>query len=581
MYSWIKISMVGLSSLLLGFMPVNEPALESATLSPIKNTYPKNYFRSPLDIPLYLSGSFGELRPNHFHSGLDIKTNAKEGYPIYAIADGYISRIRVQASGFGYALYLTHPNGYVSVYAHIKTYSPLIAREAKKKQYEKESFEIDEQYNLFNGIKVKKGDIIALSGNSGSSGGPHLHFEIRDEKTETTINPILFGIPVEDNIKPVFSGLYIYPVRGGMVNNSTARLKVPLIGQNGSYKANTAIRVQGKIGFAIEAYDKHNGSKNSNGLYSTELLLDGKAIYYADLEKFPFSETKFINSYLDYSEKMKSGKSIQKTFVDDGSTLSIYKNVVNHGFVFFNDTNTHTLAYIVTDAHGNTSTLNFSVKAEKAVSAPTKTPYTPGKTFAFQKDNKFTNSSVEVKIPAYSLYDTLSFEYGVSPRLAGTYSNLYAIHNKYTPLNNPIQLSIKADESILPYKDKAIIVNEKKRAQGGVWKEGWVSTSIKTFGNYCIAIDTVPPSIKPITIADGKNMAMNSAILIRIGDNLSGVKTYKASIDGKWALMAFDGKSGLLSHYFDELTGPGKHDFELILTDYKDNVKVYNATFFR
>lgn len=581
MYSWIKTITIGLSSLLLGFIPVNKHALEPATFSNLKNTYPKNYFRSPLDIPLYLSGSFGELRPNHFHSGLDIKTNAKEGYPIYAIADGYISRIRIQTSGFGYALYITHPNGYVSVYAHIKTYSPLIAREAKKQQYDKESFEIDEQYNLFNGIKVKKGDIIALSGNSGSSGGPHLHFEIRDEKTEITLNPVLFGIPIADNIKPIFSGLYVYPVRGGLANNSATRIKVPFTGQNGVYKASGSITAQGKIGFAIEAYDKHDGSKNSNGLYSTELLLDEKVIYYADLEKFLFSETKFINAYLDYAEKMKSGKNIQKTFVDDGNALSIYKNVVNHGFVFFNDTATHKLTYIITDAHGNTSTLNFSVKAEKATAPPTKTPFVAGKTFAFQKENKFSTGSVELKIPAYSLYDTLNFEYSVAPKLAGTYSNLHAIHNKYTPLHNSIQLSIKADESILPYKDKAIIVNEKRRAQGGVWKEGWVSTSIKTFGNYCIAIDTVPPSIKPITIADGKNMAMNSAILIRIGDNLSGVKTYTATIDGKWALMAFDGKSGLLSHYFDELTGPGKHDFELILTDYKDNVKVYNATFFR
>lgn len=580
MITWIKTSLIVLSACLLGSLAPENP-LPVQKSKEGKNTYPKNYFRSPLDIPIYLSGSFGELRPNHFHSGLDIKTNAKEGYPVYAVADGYVSRIRVQTSGFGYAIYITHPNGYVSVYGHLKNYNYVIGREAKKKQYDKESFEIDETYSFINGIKVNKGDLIAYSGNSGSSGGPHLHFEIRDEKTEETINPVLLGIPVTDNIKPVFTALYLYPVKGGQVNKSSNRYKAPLQIVNGVYTCTAPINVKGKIGFAISAYDKHNGSANSNGLYSTTLMLDGKMIYYADLERFPFDETRYINSYIDYSEKLKSGKDIQKSFVDDGSKLSIYENVQNQGFVFFDDTLTHRVQYIITDAHGNTSILNFSVKSAKADGPPSKTPFTPGKTLPFQKDNKVTLPGIEVKIPAYTLYDTIDFTYEVQAQPAGGFSPMHVVHTKYTPLNNPIQLSIKANDDALPYKDKLIIVNEKKRSQGGVWKDGWVNTSTKTFGNFYIAIDTLPPAIKPITIAEEKNMAMNSAILLRISDNLSGVKSYRASIDGQWVLMAFDGKSGLLSHQFDERTGPGKHDFELTVIDFKDNIKTYKAVFFR
>lgn len=546
-----------------------------------KVVYPQNYFRSPLDIPLYLSGSFGELRPNHFHSGLDIKTNAKEGYPVYAIADGYVSRIRVQTVGFGNSIYVTHPNGYVSVYAHLKSYAPKIAAEAKRKEYEKESFEMDEMYSEPTGIKVRKGELIAFTGNTGSSGGPHLHFEIRDAITEVTINPALFGMPIEDNIKPVFTGAYVYPTKGGTVNGQPLRVRLPVTGQLGYYRATEVVKVKGKIGFGIEAYDMHNGSRNHNGLYSTDLRIDGKTVFYADLEKFGFDETRYINSFIDYGERIRTKKDIQKSFVDDGNKLSIYKNVDKQGFVFFNDTATHKVEYIVRDAHGNVSTLSFSVKAENGARPPLNTPFKPGITFPFQKENSFKNAEIDVRIPAYSLYDTIDFEYASGAKPANAYSKIHHIHNKYIPIQIPVELSIMADNSIIPYKDKAVIVNERKRSQGGNWVDGFVKTTIKEFGSFYVTLDTIAPSIKPITIAEGKNMALNAAILIRIGDNLAGVKSYTAKIDGQWRLMSFDAKSGVLAHYFDERTAEGKHYFELTITDYKQNTSTYSATFYR
>ncbi len=581
-YSWLKIACSGLGLVSFSFLPITiKEKVHVGKFSNLALGYPTDYFRSPLDIPLYLSGSFGELRPNHFHSGIDIKTNAKEGYSVYAVADGYVSRIRIQASGFGNAIYITHPNGFVSVYAHLKNYNWAIGKEAKKKQYEKESFEIDEHYTVATGLRVSKGNLIAYSGNSGSSGGPHLHFEIRDEKTEMTLNPALFGMPIQDDIKPTIAGLYIYPVKGGMVNRTAARLRIPLTIANGLYSTAIPIRVKGKIGFGIEAIDKHNGSSNSNGLYSVELKWDGKVIYYANFEKFSFSETKAINSYLDYYEKLKSGKDIQKSFVDDGNSLSIYKSLVNKGFVFVNDTNTHQVDYVLVDAHKNKTLLSFTVKGELADGPALGTSFTLGKTFAYQKENTFSTELVQVKVPANSLYDTIDFDYTTSAAAAGSYSITHHIHTKYTPLQYPAEVAIKVNSDALAYKDKLIMVNEKNRSQGGTWKEGWVVANIKNFGNFYIVADTVPPTIKPITINDGKNMSLNSAILIRIGDNLSGVKSYRATIDGKWTLMAFDGKSGILSHYFDERTIAGEHKFELELIDYKNNTSKYAASFYR
>ena len=338
------------------------------------NKYPITDFRQPLDImPPALAGSFGEIRGNHFHSGIDFRTNQREGYPVYAVADGYISRLRVQNSGFGQALYLNHPNGYTTVYGHLQRFAPKIAAVLKNLEYEQKSFEIDE-FPEATLIPVRKGEVIAWSGNRGSSGGPHLHFEIRDTKTEETINPQFFGINIPDNIPPVIHSLYVYRLNGKTFNESTSKQAIGITGASGKYKALAPVSLTGEVGFGIVVTDRHNGLSGTNGVYSIQLELDGKMIYTSALERFSFENSKAINSHIDYPTYINTKRSIQKSFVDPGNPLKIYSGLVNGGKINFNDGASHQLRYIITDSKGNASILPFTVNAGTAPNAPSNIP---------------------------------------------------------------------------------------------------------------------------------------------------------------------------------------------------------------
>jgi len=236
--------------------------------------YPKDYFRSPLDIPLLLSGNFGELRNNHFHSGLDIKTQGVEGQKVYAVADGFVSRIRIMPIGYGKIIYITHPNGYTSAYAHLQQFKGELAKEVKRYQYANETFEMD-YYPPDTLLKVKKGDVVALSGNSGSSGGPHLHFEIRETVSEYAVNPLLFGFDIKDDVKPVIKSISVFPLNDtSYVNNRNATQEFGIIGSNGNYQLsnNVIITAYGQIGVGINTYDQQSGASNQNGVYSIMLF---------------------------------------------------------------------------------------------------------------------------------------------------------------------------------------------------------------------------------------------------------------------------------------------------------------------
>lgn len=548
------------------------------------NKYPLVDFRSPLDIvPPALAGSFGELRANHFHSGMDYRTNQREGYPVYAIADGYISRLRVQNSGFGLALYINHPNGYTSVYGHLQRFGPKIAPQVKAIQYQKKSYEIDEFPNA-QFIPVRKGDLIAYTGNTGSSGGPHLHFEIRDTKTEATINPLLFGLEIQDNIPPMIHSMYVYRLNKKPFNEFTPKQYFQVIGAGGTYHLNkvNTIHLDGEVGFGIITTDKHNGASGTNGVYSIELALDGQTIYTSALEKFSFENSKAINSHIDYPTYVTTKKSIQKSFVDPGNPLKIYYNLVNNGRIEFTDGKLHQLKYIITDGKGNKSVLAFNVQADPKATIETPAENPGAINFAYNTVNEFNNAEVKVVIPKGSLYNDLGFIYKRLPKPAGNaYSAIHQIQNNLTPLHIGFDLWIKADSALTKYKEKALIVNTARASQGGYFENGYVKATPRNFGSFFIAIDTVPPSITPINIAEGKSMVGIAKMSFKIRDNLSGIKSFNGYIDGKWILMEFDAKTANLWHTFDERTSPGKHTLEIIVTDMKDNSKNYSITFYK
>lgn len=543
--------------------------------------YPQAYFRPPLDLKPSLAGSFGELRKNHFHSGLDYKTNHREGYPVYATADGFVSRLKVQIGGFGNALYIDHPNGYTTVYAHLQRFNTSIAQAVKDRQYQIQSFEVDFS-PAYLGIPVKKGDIIGWSGNTGSSAGPHLHFEIRDTQSEEIINPQLFSLRLPDHIKPEIGGLYVYHLNGEPFSDQTPKHYFPVVGSAGIYRLEAPlVDVSEEIGFGINAYDKDSASDNKHGVYSIDLLIDGENIYSASWDRFFFNHSRAINSHIDYPTLQTSNRWIQKSFVEPGNPLTIYKNLVDNGLIHISDKQIHEVQYLIRDIAGNASSLNFRIKYNPTVSITNKKS-THAISFKYNQVNTFNTDEINILLPKGVLYSDLDFVYSSSPKPTNAFSSIHHVHNRLTPLNDTISLWIKPESaSNINLKEKLLLVNDQKLAQGGSYENGYVKAAVKTFGNFYVAIDTVAPIIIPININSEKSMKNMPKMTFKISDELSGILNFTGTIDGQWVLMEFDPKTSTLWHTFDDRTSPGKHFLQLIVTDKKANKKTYKATFFR
>ena len=543
--------------------------------------YPQKYFRYPLDLPPVTAGSFGELRPNHFHSGLDFKTNQTTGYPVHAVFDGYVSRLRVQVGGFGNAIYLTHPNGYTTVYGHIQKFSDAMLKIIRDSQYTKQSFEVDIKLQPGR-IDVCKGDVIALSGNAGASEGPHLHFEIRDTKTEETINPQLFGLTIPDKVPPAIYEIGIYHLDGSPFSEKTPRQFMAVTGSNGNYHLQKPgiINLSGSIGFGITANDLTSVSSNHNGIYSVELKLDGNTVYTFAVERFAFDQTHAINAYIDYPEFIKTKRWVQKCFILPGNKISLFPQSVNRGIINFNDAALHQLQYIVKDVAGNTSVLNLQIKSSLAKS---NLPVirAAGNTFHYDKVNEFNNGRLAVKILPGNLYDDVDFTWSASVKRPGALSATYSILNKYTPVHDSYELWIKPDTILSRNMDKALIVSTSGIVEGGQYQGGFVKANAHIFGDFFIKLDTVPPLIIPLNIREGANMVKSKRIALKISDNLSGIKSYSGYMDGSWVLMEWDYKTKVLDYTFTAEVLKGKHIFNLTVTDMKNNVATYKANFYK
>ena len=545
-------------------------------------------FTNPIKPPFFFSGNFGELRASHFHSGLDFRTQGRTGIPVFAAKDGYISRIGVSPSGYGNALYMNHPDGTTTVYGHLERFHPKLEEYLREKQYDKESFAVNIS-PFANEFIFKKGEPIAWSGNSGSSGGPHLHFEIRDTKSEYPCNPLLYGLGIVDNSPPKISAVYVYPLTEkssvGQMNSKKRFETIPIPGGY-QLRNNLPIELFGEIGFGIQADDDYSGTGLKCGIFSANLLCDGIPVFGFKMDKFPFEDSRYANSQADYEEKIKSHRWVQRLYKQPGNYLNIYDPSGNNGILNLDDGKAHQFEVIVCDAFKNKTSLKFRTISRKSQLPFMNQPFT--KKFLFDQSNEFDNDQIKIGIPKGALYDNLDFTWKSSPKPSGCYSALQFVQSRFVPLHKPYSISIKCEALPDNLSDKALIVtvdpaSGKKSAVGGEYSGGWVTANTNSFGSFSITIDKTPPVIVPLSIKEKKTLTDIMKLQFTITDNLSGIKSYRGEIDGKWVLFEYDSKKDLITYVFDKnrMVFGKSHLLRLTVTDNKDNTSDYKAIIYK
>lgn len=543
-----------------------------------QDKYPKDYFRSPLDIPIQLSGNFGELRPNHFHAGFDLKTNQKEGLNVYAAADGYVSRIKISSGGYGKAIYITHANGYTTVYGHLQKATGAIEKKIIELQYAEKSYEIEAFFKPGE-IPVKKSDIIAISGNTGGSEGPHLHFEFRDNKTEKIINPLFFGLEIKDTKKPIVSSLMVYPiVAESSVNQSKRPVALNLsLQQDGTY-VSEKVSAKGKIGFGIVASDFDDVSYNPNGVYKTQLTNNGKDVFGYEFDEMVFDEGRYVNAFIDYERYKKMHNRVQKLFMKDKYGFSNIKSNVNNGIIEVAPNYIDSVRIEVSDYKGNTTKIQIPVSySDEKVLVPAEDKTT--KYFVKSKsDTNFEKDNVSVFFPANTFYDDFYMNFDVRNKTLFLHEDIVPVHTNFT-------ITFEDKESSAEDKKKMFIATVNGTKLGFLYtklQDNTFTAKARNLGQFKLAKDTVAPKISIAKPIQDKWITAQKSIVITISDDFSGIKSYNGYINDKWVLFEYESKLRRLTHVFDDaLLLEGKNNLKLVVTDNVGNSTIFETQFNR
>ncbi len=545
-------------------------------------------FHPPLKIPLILSGNFGEIRSDHFHSGIDIKTRGTTGHEVYSIESGFVSRIKVQANGYGKAIYLNHPTGHTSVYGHLDRYREDIAGYVRKMQYRNRTHEID-LYLEPDRFRVEKGELIAYSGNTGGSSGPHLHFEIRTAANQHPTNVLLHPFSVADRVAPVFHSIRIYPLGPeGSVNGRRDKFRTIVARSGGSYTipGTEELIASGPVGMSVEVFDYLDGASNRCGVYSLALYLDDRLIYRHLMDEFSFSETRYINAHIDYEELVTSGIKAHSLHRKPNDRLRIYRELEDDGVIRLQEGDRSRVRIVATDVAGNQSELRFRISgASPALPHPDQDMAAEGLMMRYDRENHFTDQEISISIPSHALYEDLLFTFSRSPSDYGSVTDLYHISERTVPVHRRYTLSVTPPRMDPGLYQKMCLVRLDEEGLPdyveGEFREGAFLANPREFGTFTLMIDTVAPEIIPLTPAGNNDLTGSRSLRFTVTDDLSGIGRYEGYLDNRWVLFEYDMKNDLLFHTPDQPV-PGKkasHELELYVTDEAGNVQLYHQEF--
>lgn len=545
--------------------------LSFAQVFAVKN-YPKGYFVWPVEAKKALAANFGELRPNHYHMGLDCKTDQSENRIVMAAADGYIAKVKIEPYGFGRCIYINHPNGLTTLYAHLNDFYPALEKYITEQQYKLQSWKVflDLPAGLFT---VKKGQFIAYSGNTGGSQGPHVHFEIRDTKTEKVLNPALFGFPIPDNIAPDILRLAVYDRCISTYEQSPKFY--PLKKANGVYTVPAALMTVNtdKVSFAITAYDRYTGSTNKNGIYQAVLYDNEQPVTGFQLDSISYDETRYLNAHVDYKLRGSGGSWVQHLSRLPGYPQSVYKDFAGDGIINLEDEAVHPIKIEVKDAEGNTSVLKFAIQ-RGGVHRPENVADTAA---AYQQMefhpgfvNVFENNKISFYLPPNALYDSIRFKYKETVTAGG--NTIFQVHNGNVPVHGMFPIKIKNTSTARPDKmvmyrswgDKTDYAKAIPVSMGN--ENNWYQAGFRAFGNFQLLTDTVAPTIVPVGIKEGMKAAKLKRIAFVVKDNTEELANFNAYLDGKWLRFSND-KGRTFIYKFDENCSPGAHELKISVED--------------
>ncbi len=558
----------------------------TATYSSAQSTFEDPGFIPPMDIDLIPSGNFAEFRGGHFHSGVDLKTKGVSGFNIYAVQEGFVSRIKVSPWGYGNALYVDHPSGHTTVYAHLSQFSAEIATYVQKQQYAQRSFAVD-LYLKAGQLKVAQGDIIAKSGNSGGSTAPHLHFEVRRASDQVALDPEAYGLDIPDTTPPHVRGVRLYPLgpdakvspysgsaKGFLVEGSSGRYRI----RSGQYVAGT-----GMIGIAIHTRGKYDGSANQCGIRKIELFVDEELHFTVNLDRVNFGTTRFINAHMDHRLYNSNRMHYHKCFKRGNNKLNIYDGDSSQGGIRVDPGTSKKIKAIIYDPNGNTSTLEFIVEAPEADSPKLlELPPAEGKLIKQGEQVGYAGQGFSLNIGAKVLYEDLHLKHSTTQGSKSMLSDIHVIGDPLDEVQSRFGLSIKPTQWLGGKMDKVLVVRKDRkgrlRSEGGVYTHKQISAQVRNFGTYFLMADTVPPTVQFIGLK--KDMRGRRSFSIKIGDNLSGCDQWKATLDGKWILLEYEAKQRKLTHTFDQFSkGKGERELVFEIMDERGNKTTRSFTF--